>query len=114
MEHRHEQRKFPRFAVELLCVYGFEQGTHWQGTSSNLSSGGCAIRGAGPAQKGDYLQVLIFLSRSEPAISIRVAPVRWSTQEEFGVEFITLERGDAQRLHAYLSTLGEDVAPVLS
>lgn len=100
-----EHRKFPRFSVALFCTYLCDDGSHWQGTALNLSSGGCAVQSARPAGKGQYLKLLIFISPCEPAIAVSVAPVRWNTREQFGVEFITLSSTDSIRLQVYLAGL---------
>ncbi len=103
-----EQRKFPRFPVELPCLYSLDNGPDWNGTVVNLSRGGCAIRGMTPVQKGDYLRILLFPSASQAPIEIGLAPVRWATNEHFGVEFITLTPRDAKRLEGYLMFMESD------
>ena len=67
---------------------------------------GCAIRSTTPVQKGQYLRVLLFLSANQPPIEVGVVPVRWSANEHFGVEFITLTSRDATRLQDFLTVLG--------
>jgi hypothetical protein len=68
---------------------------------------GCAIRSTTPVQKGDYLRLLIFSSNHECPIEVGLAPVRWATNEEFGVEFIMVAPQDVNRIKDYL-TLRED------
>jgi hypothetical protein len=50
--------------------------------------------------------VLIFLSANQTPIEVGIAPVRWSANEQFGVEFITLTSDDATRLRDLLALLG--------
>jgi len=38
-------------------------------------------------------------------IEVGLAPVRWSTNDQFGVEFITLTPQDARRLQSYLALI---------
>lgn len=106
------RRRFPRFPVELPCLYSLDNGPDWSGTAIDLSRGGCAIRSMTPVQKGDYLKVLIkvliFPSTDQAPIEVGLAPVRWVTTEEFGVEFITLFPHDAKRLQSYLTLIESD------
>lgn len=95
-------RRFHRVTVEIPCLYSLG-GPDWNGTAINLSRGGCAILGTSPVKKGDYLRVLLFPAENQPPIEVGLAPVRWTTGEQFGVEFITLKPQDAQRLHGYLA-----------
>lgn len=104
-EPRQEQRKFRRIPVELHCVFSADGPHEWSGTSVNLSREGCAICSARPVQKGDYLHVLIFPRANQSPIEVGVAPVRWSANEQFGVEFITLAPGDVTRLQDFLTVI---------
>ena len=99
------ERRFHRFPVELHCLYSKDVGPDWNGTAVNLSRGGCAIRGLTAVRKGDYLRILIFPSPNLAPIEVGVAPVRWATDQSFGVEFITLTPGDAKRLQDYLTVM---------
>lgn len=104
-ETRKEARKFRRFPIELYSVFSAE-GPEWNGTAINLSRKGCAIRSTTPVQKGDYLHLLIFPCANHIPIEVGIAPVRWSANEQFGVEFITLAPGDATRLQDLLTIIG--------
>jgi hypothetical protein len=104
-ETRKEARKFRRIPVELFCYFSSD-GPEWSGTAVNLSREGCAIRSTTPVQKGDYLHVLIFPCANQIPIEVGVAPVRWSANGQFGVEFITLAPGDATRLQELLTIIG--------
>jgi len=103
-----QQRKFPRFIVELPCLYSIENGPEWNGTAVNLSRGGCAIVGTRPVQQGTYMRIQIFPSTSGPSIVIGLAPVRWVMNDQFGVEFISLSPPDQQRLQSYVAYLEAD------
>jgi hypothetical protein len=101
-----EARKSRRIPVDLPCLFSADGPHEWSGTAVNLSREGCAIRSTTPVQKGQYLCVLLFLSANQPPIEVGVAPVRWSANEQFGVEFITLTPRDATRLQNFLTLLG--------
>lgn len=97
------ERRFPRFSTQLPCLYSKDGGPDWNGTVINLSHGGCAIHGRTPVDKGDYLRVLLFPSASHDPIEVGLAPVRWTSGQDFGLEFITLTPRDAYRLRGYLA-----------
>jgi hypothetical protein len=101
-----EARKFRRISVELHCVFSADGPDEWSGTAVNLSREGCAVRSARPVQKGDYLHLLIYPRANQIPIEVGVAPVRWSANEQFGVEFITLAPDDATRLQDLLTIIG--------
>lgn len=101
-----EQRKFRRIPVELSCLFSADGPDEWSGVAINLSREGCAIRSMTPVQKGDYLRVLLFASANQTPIEVGVAPVRWSANGQFGVEFITLTPRDASRLQDLLTIIG--------
>lgn len=103
------ERKYPRFGVNLPCLFSKENGPDWNGTAIDLSRGGCAIHSSARVQKGDYLQVLIFPFPDHAPIKSSLAPVRWATSEFFGVEFITLTPRDAKRLEGYLMLMDSDM-----
>jgi hypothetical protein len=105
-ETHKEDRKFRRFPVELPCYFSTDGPNEWSGTVVNLSREGCAIRSTTPVQKGDYLRLLIFPSANQTPIEVGIAPVRWSANEQFGVEFITLAPLDATRLRDLLTIIG--------
>ncbi|OAI47249.1 hypothetical protein AYO43_04730 [Nitrospira sp. SCGC AG-212-E16] len=105
-EAHKEARKFRRIPVDLLCLFSADGPHEWSGTVVNLSREGCAIRSTTPVQKDQYLHVLLFRSANQPPIEVGAAPVRWSANEHFGVEFITLTARDANRLQSLLTIIG--------
>lgn len=100
------KRQFPRFQAEVFSLYSKGNGPDWNGTAFNLSRGGCAIRGTTPVQKGEHLNMLLFPSTSMSPIEVSLAPVRWATTEQFGVEFVSLSAFDTKRLVTYLAVIG--------
>src|SRR5215203_3446327 len=102
------KRRFRRFSVEWPCLYSTINGPDSNGTAVNLSRGGCAIRRTTPVRKDDHLRVLMFPGPNQGPIEVEPAPVRWATSEQFGVEFISLARHDAERLESYLQSMESD------
>jgi hypothetical protein len=101
-----ESRKFRRISVEFPCWFSADGPHEWSGTTVNLSRAGCAIRSTTPVQKGQDIRVLIFLAANQTPIEVTEVPVRWSANEHFGVEFITLTSRDANRLQTLLTNIG--------
>ena len=104
-EPRKEDRKWRRFPVELSSLVS-STGPEWSGTAINLSRQGCTIQSMTPVHQGDYLHVLIFPGANQTPIEVEVAQVRWSANQQFGVEFLTLAPREATRLQELLTILG--------
>jgi hypothetical protein len=102
---RKKDRKWRRVPVELSSLLS-SAGPEWNGTAVNLSRDGCAICSTTPVHTGDYLHMLIFPGANQTPIEVEMVQVRWSTNEEFGVEFITLAPREAARLQDFLTLLG--------
>jgi hypothetical protein len=105
-ETRQEQRKFRRIPVEFPCSFSAKGPEEWSGTAINLSREGCAIRSPTPVRTGDSLCVLIFPSANQMPMEVAGAPVRWSANEQFGVEFLTLTPHETTRLQDFLTLIG--------
>jgi hypothetical protein len=76
-----------------------------EGTVFNLSYGGCAIRSYAQLQKGSYIQLQVYLPARMTRLVVELAPVRWTTQHAFGLEFITMAPMDQALLQEYISVL---------
>ena len=104
-ETRKEERKFRRVPVELFSLIS-DGGPEGNGTTVNLSREGCAIHSTTPVKTGDYLRVLIFPSANQAPIEVDLARVRWATNQQFGVEFMTLAPREAIRLQDFRTLIG--------
>lgn len=95
-----DQRRYPR---KQVCLPGSLRGVELftEGILVDLSRGGCAFRGNGAPQVGDFLEVEIHLSEKEPPVKIEVAAVRWTAGQEFGLEFLLMHAGEGERLRQY-------------
>ena len=63
------------------------------------------MRGTTPVQNGDSLRILIFPSENQSPVEVEPSLVRWTNDEQFGVEFVTLTPRNAQRLQTYLTSM---------
>jgi hypothetical protein len=73
-----------------------------QGTTFNLSRGGCAIDTDANAAIDDPVSLHVTVSNQPTPISIELGKVRWATRRELGVEFMVLEGASKQRLDDFL------------
>ena len=93
-----EKRKCLRFPVMLPAVFFGERAGG--GLVIDVSLEGSRIRSAVPMQKGDYIRIRIDLIGDTLAGDLAV--VRWSRQEEFGVELIRMAPEQQARLRGFL------------
>lgn len=106
-----DQRKYPRKKVRLPgSLRGAELFT--EGILVDLSRGGCAFRGNSAPQVGDFLEVEIHLSEDESPVKIEVAVVRWTADQEFGLEFLLMPAGEGERLRQYSRWVWGGASPV--
>jgi len=94
-----EKRKCPRFLVMLPIVFFGERAGG--GLVVDVSLEGCRIRSAVPMQKGNYVRIRMDLIGE--TLTGDLAVVRWSKQEEFGVELIRMASDEQARLHGFLN-----------
>lgn len=99
-------RKHRRSPVQCPASFTDEAGSLAEGIAYNLSTGGCAIRCASNLAEGMSLSLLITLPGDEVPIIVESARVRWSAQEEFGVEFVAKQKAEEKRLAKFLTTQG--------
>ena len=92
-----EQRKHYRAHVEYAASFSGAS-LRGQGTILNLSVVGCKARSSLVVSQDDFLGVLIDVPRYQHPLYVSHAVVRWSHEQEFGVEFIQMELVDQQRL----------------
>ncbi|MGQ0809775.1 MAG: PilZ domain-containing protein [Nitrospiraceae bacterium] len=90
-EQSKESRLRGRSSADCLVTFKKEDGTEHEGTAYNLSPGGCAIDSQATVLDGSYLTLRIMLPGEESAFVVETARVRWSTREEFGVEFLMIQ-----------------------
>ncbi|MBU6483002.1 MAG: PilZ domain-containing protein [Nitrospirae bacterium] len=94
-----EKRKCSRFPVMLPAVFfGKRAGG---GLVGDVSLEGCRIRSAVPMDKGDYVRIRIDLIGE--TLTGDLAVVRWSREEEFGVELIRMAPEQQARLRGFLN-----------
>jgi hypothetical protein len=89
-----------RFPVQCAVIYhaGSSQG---QGTVWNLSSSGWRLSGDLPMRPGETLSLTVMLPNKQ-RIEVPEAVVRWSRDQEFGVENVVIQSHTQARLQHYV------------
>jgi len=76
-----------------------------EGKIVDLSMSGCEVESNKRLQQGRELPVLLHLPDGNPPLEIKVARVRWSRGQHFGLKFLTMEPDQQARLRRVVSSL---------
>ena len=94
---------------DVRCPVAFVvDGKPGEGSTFNLSRGGCAIETDTYAAVDDPVSLQITVSTQSTPITIELGKVRWSTRREFGVEFMVVEGPSKRRLDDFLLEVAKD------
>lgn len=111
MESRQKQIGESRSSerIALLCSIVLASGIQvGEGQVHNMSEHGCLVESSVSVKAGDYLQLRLSLSESEPSMQVSRAAVCWAQGFRFGVEFIGMEEKDRARLNRFVTLQGGD------
>ena len=103
-----EQRQFPRFLVHFQIYLLLDGILIGDGTGYDLSAGGCAVVSPMNLGKGYNMALQLYLpDHQDPTtpLMVKVAATRWTIQQKFGLEFLSLPIGEQQRLLQYVKAL---------
>ncbi len=76
-----------------------------EGTVHNTSTGGWKADSDQPVQRGNYFGLRVLLLDQAVPMKVDLAVVRWSSEREFGLEFVRMYPEEQARLRRFLSTL---------
>ena len=94
---------------EVRCPVAFVvDGKPGEGSTFNLSRGGCAIETELFTAVDDPVSLQITVSKQPTPIVIELGKVRWSTRREFGVEFMVVEGPSKRQLDDFLLLVAKD------
>ena len=94
---------------EVKCPVAFVvDGKPGDGSTFNLSRGGCAIETDMFVGVEDPVSLQITVSTQPTPITIELGKVRWSSRREFGVEFMVVENASKRRLDDFLLLVAKD------
>jgi len=100
-------RQTQRFAVQFPVVFCVED-LSGEATVVNVSMEGCAILSESIPPLNSYVTLRIELPSEEAPLAIELGAVRWSTEDQFGVEFIRVESAEQVRLQKLVKTVEAD------
>ena len=82
-----EQRQNLRFPAKFRSSFSSVGMVGGEGRVADLSTRGCRIESSIDVQPGASLEVQIMTIEDKPPIQIQAAIVRWSREQQFGLEF---------------------------
>jgi hypothetical protein len=92
-----EQRKHTRYRVDYAASFSGD-GIKGYGLIFDLSSAGCRARTNITVSKGEFVEVLIDVTRYTTPLQVALAVARWSHGQEIGLEFTRMEPNHQQQL----------------
>jgi hypothetical protein len=103
-------RAVERFVLHSrVCFSGIEVPVKGEGTISDLSKTGCRVQSATQPSKGIELKLELFLSDYSWPMKVDRAVVRWTQGRTFGLEFVSLQSAQRDRLIRVIMKLKQDV-----
>lgn len=100
-------RRDVRYQVKCPVAFVVD-GKPGDGSTFNLSCGGCAIETEMFTSVEDPISLQITVSSQPTPITIELGKVRWSTRREFGVEFMVIEPASKRRLDDFLLRVAKE------
>ena len=92
-----ERRKHPRYHVEyVLSLLG--ERSQGQGVARDLSVRGCRARSPVGVTAGVSVGLLIDVPCYDNPLHVDMAIIRWTKEQEFGMEFVSMGPDSQQRL----------------
>ena len=73
-----------------------------KGLTNNLSLGGCRVNGHLAVRRGEHLALRLHLPGQECPIVVERAEVRWVAGKDFGLQFVSLQSMERERLRGLL------------
>jgi hypothetical protein len=96
------ERKTPRYQmqVRIFFVSGTEEG---EGVVQNLCKDGCCVLCEGAARNGAEIHAWIYFPDYEWPLKVDRAVVRWTKENQFGLQFLELQPAQRERLRTVLA-----------
>ncbi len=93
----------PRISIKVPAMFttGSQIG---EGRILDLTIPGCLIESPVAVEKGQSLQLKLFLPRLEKPLSVTLGVVRWTNGIQFGVEFLKMEPSQRQMLNRFIAS----------
>ncbi len=94
-------RRSQRFQIQGAIALSTDGG-NTEAALVNLSTGGCAVESDTLFQKGEHLELRVYLPNEEPPLQVDLARVRWSSGRAYGLEFIRIRDEVKKQLRGIL------------
>ncbi len=105
-----ELGKFPRVRFNFRAVSS-ALSLEGEGTVLTLSPKGCRVECATPIAPGTELAASLFMPDDQKPIELELATVRWTREGEFGLEFISMQAEQWERLRRFVRGLEKETEP---
>ena len=99
-----EKRRERRFLVKDPVSFEGKPGVG-QGTTFNLSLGGCALGSNTPFDPEATMKLYLHIPTDKSPLQVDRARVTWRAGNDFGVEFLRLAAPEKRRLQHYIAGL---------
>lgn len=107
-----EKRRERRVVVKDPVSFEGRLGTG-RGTTFNLSLGGCAIVSDTPVDPQATMKIYLHIPSEKSPLQVDRARVTWRAGNDFGVEFMSLDAQEQQRLQHYIVSLREGATSLI-
>ena len=112
METPVEKRRERRVLVKDPVSFESKLGTG-RGTTFNLSPGGCALASKTPVDLESTMKIYLHIPSEKSPLKVDRARVTWRAGDDFGVEFLSLETQERERLQRYIVGLREGATSLI-
>ena len=82
-----------------------------EGTLLDLSIEGCRIECADQLSVNTYLSLRLSLAHEEPPVLVDLGAVRWVRGKERGIQFLSIQRLQLNRLETFLASVDSERPP---
>lgn len=105
-----QQRAAERFSNHCRIGFsGIEISVKGEGTIADLSKSGCRVESDARLEKGVELKLELFLPDYSWPMKVDRAVVRWIKGRSFGVEFLSLQSAQRDRLVRFIMKMKQDI-----
>jgi hypothetical protein len=94
-----------RYQVDCPVRFTHEGGVTGEGRLINLSTHGCALRSSTTMEEGILLTLQMQLDPKTPPVQVEMARIRWSRNDEYGIEFLLIYPKERKALLRWIRTI---------
>jgi hypothetical protein len=94
-----------RYQVDCPVRFTHEGGVTGEGRLINLSTHGCALRSSMAMEEGILLTLQMQLDPKTPPVQVEMARIRWTRNDEHGIEFLLIYPKERKALLRWIRTI---------